>query len=156
MLWPCVSNSSVTTATDRLLVLLDRDRVLDRERRARSARAEPDDRAVDAAGELVDVLAVVGAGLADLRAGLDQRSSCAPSRGGTRPRCSRSAATIATPVGADADVQAGERPLEAERRCAHLAGGRGGRPADPDRVVLLMGDSYAIYAPAYNMALEHR
>ena len=46
--------------------------------------------------ELVDVLAVVGAGLADLRAGLDRDGARRRRGAGTRPRRSRSAATNAS------------------------------------------------------------
>ena len=82
-LWPCTSNSSVTIATTGFSRCLDDDRVLDRERRARSARAEADDRAVDPVRELVDVLAVVGAGLTDHAAGLDERRWSRRRGGGT-------------------------------------------------------------------------
>ena len=95
-----------------LLVLLDRDRVLDRERRARPARAEADDRAVDDAGELVDVLAVVGAGLADLRAGLDRDRVRAVAREVVAPDARDELPRAPGPVGAQPDRQPAERAVD--------------------------------------------
>jgi hypothetical protein len=54
---------------DGLLVLFDRDGILDRERRARTAGTEADDGRIDVLGELVDLLAVTRRRLTDLRAG---------------------------------------------------------------------------------------
>ena len=56
----------------RSIALFDRDGVGDRERRARTAGAEPDDREVDRLRELADVAAVGGTGVADLAVGLDR------------------------------------------------------------------------------------
>ena len=99
---------------DRLLVLLDHDGVLDRERRARSAGAEADDRAVDAVGELVDVLAVVGTGVADHAAGLDQRRARAVAAEVLVPHARDQPPRSPRAVGANADVHAGDRPAEIE------------------------------------------
>ena len=119
---------------DGLLVLLDRDRVLDRERRARSAGAESDDRGVDLTRELVDLLAVARRGLADLRAGLDRDRLRAVAPQVLVPDARDQLPRAPGPVGAQADREAGQRPIEAEGRCAHVAGGRRGRAPNPDRV----------------------
>ena len=93
----CTVNSSHTIATTGFSCSSTVDRVLDRERRARTARAEPDDRGVDLAGELVDLLAVARRGLADLRAGLDRDRLRAVAAEVLVPDARRSAATTATP-----------------------------------------------------------
>ena len=74
----------------RAVVLLDRHRIGDRERRARAAGAETDDGEVDRGRELGDVAAVGRAGVAHLARGLD-RGDAGDAVG--RRRCSQSAAS---------------------------------------------------------------
>ena len=94
---------------DRLLVFLDRDRVLDRERRARSARAESDDRGVDLTRELVDLLAVARRRVADLRAGLDRDRLRAVAAQVLVPDARDQLPRPPRPIGAQADRETGER-----------------------------------------------
>ena len=140
---------------DRLLVLLDGHRVLDRERRARTAGAEADDRGIDLARELFDLLAITRRGLTDLRAGLDRDRLRAVALQVLRPDVRDQLPRSPRPVGAQTDGEARERPLETEGGGADLAGRLRRGPADPDRVGARVHTStVAIYAPAYNAVVS--
>ena len=115
----------------RSVVLLDRDRVGDGERRARPAGAESDDGEVDRGREVGDVAAVGRAGVADLRVGLDGRDAgdavgpqaLLPVGGDEPPRAPGG-------VGADAGAQPGDGSVEPEGGRGHLLDRRGGGTAD--------------------------
>ena len=130
-LCPCTVELLAYDRDHRLLVLLDRDRVLDRERGARAARAEPDDRARRRRSASSSMC---------LRSSAPVWPTCAPVSTSDRRRAvapqvlvpdrSRSAATSATPRSVRMPiVQAGERPVErgTSVRSPRPAGGAVGR-----------------------------
>ena len=83
------------------------------------------------------------AGLADLRAGLDRDRLRAVALQVLVPDARDQLPRAPGPVGAQADREAGERPVEPEGRRAHFAGRVRGRAPHPDRVVVVVMRSTA-------------